>query len=257
MGMFVWDNGGIWSISIPGRPALDWITASLFSLGSVFLLVRYLRDRDWRYLYTLISIPILVLPSVMSLAFPQENPAPNRAAGAIVPVFTLAAFPLALTWRWVKTTWRERRGQVLGGALILALLTISGATNHRLVFHQFAELNRLTSWNTGEAAAVVRGFAESIGSFEKAYVVPYPHWMDTRLVGMQAGTPRIDYATPPETFESLSEEEGPLLFLLKPEDEENLNRLRSLFPGGILTHYDSEIEGKDFSIFFVPVETDL
>ena len=34
----------------------------------------------------LLSIPLLMLPSILSLAFPDENPALNRAAGDLTPV---------------------------------------------------------------------------------------------------------------------------------------------------------------------------
>ena len=85
--MFAWDNGEIWVVSIPHRPALDLISAALFHLGIIMLLVRWLRKRQWLDLFLLISIPILMLPSILSLAFPTENPALNRASGAMVPVF--------------------------------------------------------------------------------------------------------------------------------------------------------------------------
>ncbi len=256
LGMFGWDNGTIWIISIPQRPLLDWVTGAFFHLGIVALLIRYLRKREWQDAFTLLSIPILILPSALSLAFPVENPAPNRAAGAMIPVFTLAAIPPALMLKAARRTWAGWRGRLVGVALVGALFAVSAGVNHRLVFDIFAQQHRTSAWNTSEAGAVIRGFSDSIGRFDSAYVVPYSHWMDTRLVGMIAGTPRIDYAIFPDQLDSLLEKPKPLLLLLKPEDADTISRLRNLFPEGNLSRYDSEVEGRDFFIYLVPAGAD-
>jgi hypothetical protein len=83
--MFTWDNGEIWVHSVTHRPALDVVSAALFSLGVVLLIVRYLRKRQWFDLFLLLSVPLFMLPSILSLAFPAENPSLNRTGGAIVP----------------------------------------------------------------------------------------------------------------------------------------------------------------------------
>jgi hypothetical protein len=70
--MFAWDDGEIWPISIPHRPVLDVVTAVFFHLGVVLLVIRYVRQRNWMDIFTLISIPILMLPSVLSL-FPART----------------------------------------------------------------------------------------------------------------------------------------------------------------------------------------
>jgi hypothetical protein len=80
--------------------------------------------------------------------------------------------------------------------------------------------------------------------------------MDTRLVGMNAGQPRRDYAIWPEAFEGLKSEPRAMLFIVKPEDQEALSQLEQLFPAGTLTKWQSEIPGKDFLIFFVPADSE-
>ena len=92
--MFNWDNGVSGFIQCPVRPALDVVTGALFVIGIVLLVVRYVRQRDWRDLLLLVSIPILLLPSVLSLAFPGENPSLNRTGGAAVAVFIVSALAL-------------------------------------------------------------------------------------------------------------------------------------------------------------------
>ena len=45
--MFFWDNGEIWVHSVMDRPALDLISAAIFFIGVVLLIMRYFRKHDW------------------------------------------------------------------------------------------------------------------------------------------------------------------------------------------------------------------
>ncbi|NIS79474.1 MAG: hypothetical protein GTO14_04520 [Anaerolineales bacterium] len=250
--MFGWDNGTVWVNSIPGRPAFDWVTAALFHLGVVILLVRYLKHRHWLDLFLLLSIPLLQFPSTMAIAFPAENPATNRAAGSFVPAFVIAGMAVAAVPALVRKQWNQRRQQLYAGVLLLLLFAISAGANFNLVFEEYADLFRRSAWNTSEAGKIIRTFSESVGTYDTAYIVAYPHWMDTRLVGMQAGRPTVDYAIWPADFEVLLTEPRPMLFILNPRDEEGLAKLQELFPTGSLTLKRSDYEGKDLRIYFVP-----
>ena len=250
--MFAWDDGEVWVNSIPHRPALDWISAALFQIGFVIALYRYVRKRNWIDLFVLVSIPILQLPSTLSLAFPAENPATNRAAGAIVPAFTLAGMALAALPDWAERQWRTSRLRWIG-ALGASLLMIGAVRlNYDLVFIEYADLYRRSAWNTSDAGRIIRGFAQSIGTFDTAYVVGYPHWMDTRLVGINAGRATKDYAIFQDGFEALQGETRAQLLLLNPEDADSLEQLRSLFPQGIISRWTSDLPGKDIMLFFIP-----
>ena len=92
--MFNWDDGNIWVNSLPHRPALDIVSGALFLIGIVLLIARYIQKRNWLDLFLLLSIPILLMPSILSLAYPDENPALNRASGAFVPTFIVVAMAL-------------------------------------------------------------------------------------------------------------------------------------------------------------------
>ncbi len=252
LGMFGWDNGDIWAITLTHRPELDWVTGALFHLGVAITLVRYIRKRNWQDLYILVSILILMLPSTLSLAFPIENPAPNRSSGTIVPVFTLAAVPLAAIPEWVKSHWKDRRAHWLGQLATLGLFLIAATTNYRLTFDEFATHIRLVHLNTSEAGQVIKGFAESVGSYDTAHVIPYPYWMDTTLVGIQAGQGIRNFAYWPDQLEELALETRPQLFVLNKDDSDSLHRLQALFPEGSLKRWESESEGRDFLMYSVP-----
>ncbi|MFA9401794.1 MAG: ArnT family glycosyltransferase [Anaerolineales bacterium] len=250
--MFNWDNGEVWVNSIPHRPALDWVTGALFFLGVVIALTRFARYRRWIDLFILISIPILQLPSTLSLAFPAENPATNRAAGAIVPVFILAGLAFAAIPDWIETHWKGRRTVAISLVFTGLLLLIASRLNYHLVFKEYQDLFLRSAWNTSEAGAVIQNFAESIGDYETAHVVAYPHWVDTRLVGINAGQPTRDYAISAEDFASTASESRPQLFLLHPDDVKSLQKLKELYPFARVTEYPNDIEGKNFIILSVP-----
>lgn len=254
--MFNWNNGGVWILSIPDRPALDWITGALFSLGVVILLVRYVRSRDWLDLFLPLSIPILLLASALSLAFPDENPHPSRAAGAIIPVFIIAAVALSALPAWARSIWKGRSAAILGIGSAASLLLMAILLNYRLYFIDFRyELDRGTL-NTNDIGRVIQGFAESVGSYETAHVIPFPYWVDTRLVGINAGRPATDYAISPDELKDLTDELRAQLFILKPEDAEDVQLLREIFPSGRLSRWVSPIEGRDFLIYAVPSRLD-
>jgi len=255
--MFTWDNGEVWVNSIPHRPALDWVTGALFSLGVVIALTCFVRYRRWIDLFILVSIPILQLPSTLSLAFPAENPATNRAAGAIVPAFILAGLAFAAIPDWIETHWKGRRTAGINLVFTGLLLLIASRLNYHLVFKEYQDLYRRSAWNTSEAGAVIQNFAESIGSYETAHVVAYPHWVDTRLVGINAGQPTRDYAISEEGFADTIFETRPQLFLLHPDDEESLQKLKELHPFARVTEYPNIIEGKNFIILSVPFAPEI
>jgi hypothetical protein len=83
-------------------------------------------------------------------------------------------------------------------------------------------------------------------------VVGSPHWVDTRLVGINAGYPTKDYAIWPEHFHDTLTVEAPKMFIIRPEEEESLLMLQEIYPEGWYRLYKSEVPTKDFNIFVVP-----
>lgn len=249
-----WDNGDIWVHSIPGRPALDAISAVFYLFGSVWILLRYIQKRRWQDIFLLVSVPLLMMPSILSLAFPEENPSLNRTGGAVIPVFIIAAVGFEGFLGNIFRRTRTKLGKSL--TLFLGLMLVSGVivSNYDLVFRVYARQFMAGAWNTSQIGKVIRGFAESVGSPDHAYVVPYPYWVDTRLVGINAGYPLKDYALWPESFEETLSESGAKLFIIKKEDELSLESLRLLYPNGSYSLQNSEYEGKEFWVFLVPAE---
>lgn len=250
--MFFWDNGVIWAHSIPGRPALEVVSAAFYFLGIMGLLVRYVQKRQWIDLILLVSIPMLMMPSILSLAFPGENPSLNRTAGAVVPVFVVIGLAFESLIRSLRMHLSGRIGKLVSLSVLTVLMLWSGLNNYDLVFNQYYTVYKASSWNTSEIGEIARFFIESIGTPETTYVVGYPHWVDSRLVAINAGQTGRDFAIFPENIPGTVDDPRSKMFFVNINDTESFDLLRSTFPDGVLWEHDSEVENKDFMIFFVP-----
>ena len=254
--MFNVDDGEIWVHSVPHRPALDTVSAALFLIGVVLIFIRYIRNRHWLDLFLLISIPLLLMPSILSLAFPGENPALNRAGGAYIPAFIIGAMALdGLLTSFGPGLIRNVLMWIVAGVLLYA----SASQNYDLVFNQYYTLFRGSSWNTSDIGKVIKEFEQTYGTNENMWVVPFEHWVDTRLPAVWAGIPDRDLAMWRENLPGTVELTGPKLFVVKANiedpngnDQESLDVLEELYPNGQLRMFDSDVPGHDFWVFLVP-----
>lgn len=256
MGMFNWENGDVWVVSVANRPALDVVTGALFLIGVVLVLGRYLRNRHWLDLFLILSIPLLALPSILSLAFPGENPSLNRAGGAYVPVFILVAIALESL---VSAIGRGKMRAGFASGMVVLLVVLSGLQSYDLVFRQYYQSFRFQAWNTTDMGVVIKQFEQTYGETDTIWIVPYPHWVDTRLPGIWAGIPNRDFAMWRDNLPETLRYPGPKLFMVKanlesPEsnDQETLDILRELYPQGSLELHRSDLPGRDFWIYSVP-----
>ncbi len=257
--MFNWNNGDIWVHSIPNRPALDIVTGALFLIGCALLIIHYIRQRHWLDLFILISVPILLMPSILSLAFPDENPSLNRTGAAAIPVFLIAAMALD---GFIRALTADNRRKVWTYALIGLLLVWSAAQNFDLVFHQFDTEFRNSAWNTTDMGILTKQFGQEYGETDTVWIVPFPYWVDTRLPAIYAGDPSRDMAMWPDELPDSVKVAGPKLFMLKASlgnpsqnDQKSIDLLKQLYPQGQLSLHRSPIPGHDFWTFFVPPTT--
>jgi hypothetical protein len=256
--MFNWTGDDVWVNTLPGRPALDFITGALFVLGVVFLLARLIARRDRIAGLLLLAIPVLLLPTTLSLAFPDENPSVVRAGGAIPVVFLIAAYPPWLLWQHQRKVLRSTRGRWLAASGLGLLLLAVTLVNRDLYFSRYPAQYIGSAQNASEIGEVVRDFAGSVGTFDRAWICLHPHWADTRAVGLYAGQPGWEQVLPAEELASLAGDPRPLLLIINPRSEACLAAARSAFPTGTLSrHSSARSEDKDFLLFFVPGTQDL
>jgi len=158
--------------------------------------------------------------------------------------------------------WISHRRNLIGYALVGLLLWGSGAQNYDLVFRQYDRNFREGSWNTSEIGAIVKQFGDVYGSTDNAWVVPFPYWVDTRLVGIWAGIPNRDFALWTEQLPETLQFSGAKLFIARANtedpslnDQETVDALRELYPQGSLSLHRSAVPGHDFYVYFVPALT--
>jgi hypothetical protein len=250
--MLNWSDGEIWVHSVPFRPALDLVSAGFFVLGLILLFIRYLRERNWLDLFLILSIPFLMLPSILSLAFPAENPALNRTAGAFIPVFLVIALALEGLLEGIRSVMTGNRGRYLAWSVTGFLLLISISQNYDLVFNQYDQQFRNGAWNSSEMGQVIKQFEQTYGSTDNTWIIPYPYWVDTRLPGVWAGIPNRDFAVWPENLHETFSVPGVKLFIYNTEDTQDAGLLQNIYPQGTISRYASKTYNHDFMIFFVP-----
>lgn len=263
LAMFSWSNGEVWTASVPYRPALEVTNGALFWTGVVVAWVAYLKRRNWLHLFLLLSIPGLMLPSILALAFPNENPNLYRTGGAAIPVFLLAALALegimagleraaqAISARSGRLS-QANPGAGLAWALALILFVFSAYQGYDLVFKQYRQEYALASWNTSEMGALVQNFAGTYGQVDNVYIMGYPYWVDTRLVGIASGYPLHNFALFSQDVSRLPDSPEAKLFVVNPQDQQALDALQARFSQGVLSSYPAKTPGKEFFIFFVP-----
>lgn len=241
--MFNVNNGIIWVHSIPNRPALDIATGALFLFGVVYLIFRTIRNRDWIDIYLLVLIPIFLLPSTLSIAFPSENPSLNRTGAAAVIVFLIAAIGL----NKIHSAAREY-SRKFAGLLISAVLILSMWQNYGLVFGLFKQQFLNSALNTSEIGMDIRYFTDLGNDIHNAHVVPYPYWVDTRLAGIQAGFPEMDMALASDRLEETLLISGAQLFIFKEDDIQTRAMIASLYPNAYFELRTSKIPNKNYWI---------
>lgn len=240
--------------TIPDAPELGLVSGALLVPGAVYLLWRLLRHREIEGVYTIIAFFVLLLPSILSLGFPEENPSVVRAGGAVPIVMIIVALPLAGMWQQLapggsgRPVMRGFRSGLCGVLLLLAIVQ-----NFQWYFVAYDAHIVRSSWNATEMGAVVRAFVESGGEMEDVYHIPYPHWVDTRNIAINAG--EITWRQAVMEMEDVSKharDPSRKLYLLHPADAESLRALRATYADGIVERYESDRPGKDFLIFQAP-----
>ncbi len=267
---FNYRGDNVWVNTVPYDPQLDPVSGALFVLGVVYVIlalvgmvrlsksrrVGIFGDRSFTAAALLVTLPMLLMPSILALAFPIENPSVFRACNAPPVVMIFVALPLVLAVRRLREalgSW----GAVAGAALVASVLLAATVMNYRTYFETYDFQLRRTAQNAGEIAEVLGGFTKSVGDIDHAYMVAFPNWVDTRNVFLAMGAgPRNNYL-PVEQGANAARAQvndpAPKMYILNVTDQRNLQILRSLFPQGQVYTYQSRTgPDKDFTVFFVP-----
>lgn len=270
IGMFNYRGDLAWFHNAPQYPAMDILTGALLVVGVAGWGVLIVRKRDMVYVLIPIALLVMLLPSALSIAIPEENPSHTRASGAMPTAYLLAAFGLAsicyALWRFAP-----RRGGVMLAAVTLfgvgGLVYVGSAERLLGPYQQWY----LASWHQplSDAGDFLTGFAESDGSYGNAFMIAFPHWWDYRAVAIEAGLPpgkwpngdiRLDQIPITLLDASYRDINSPyrldinrdLLFLYSPEDSAAELQFQTWFPTGQIRLIDTYIHDIHFKVYRVP-----
>jgi hypothetical protein len=249
--MFSESDGVGWFNLVPLRPALDVVTGAFFHLGAVLAVGFALRRRSWESAFLTFSIPVLLMPSIMALALPSENPSLTRGSAVIPVVFVLAAFACLLFADTLRSWW-PARGVWLAGAAVTGLFLLCAAQNLSLTLVQYPEQYRQNCQNASELGAYIDAYARIDNSFDDVHLIPYPYWVDGRLVSIYAGQPARNFEIRTQDIPEQPRNDRMTLFLLLAQDKQSLQALQARYPGGSWKTIASRYPGKDFLAFLVP-----
>lgn len=246
--MFNFHGDTVWVNTIPNDPIVDPILGALIVAGTVYAAYRLFRFREWAGAFLFVGGFLMLLPSTLSLAFPQENPSVVRAGGAIPFVMILAALPLAAVW--------QRLGEGIAARVgVIALIGLGfgiAQINYYRYFTVYDEQYRRSAWNSTEIAAVLKEFMTTLGDKEHAYLVSFPHWVDHRAVGIHLGDPYWDNRVLDlQQLRAQVNNPAPKLYVLNKEDANALALLKELYPDGVVRLFQSRTPTREFLIFTV------
>ena len=256
LGMFNVVGDTVWANTVAGKPALDQVGGAIFLLGVMAALYRIIKHRDWPWLMAILSGIVLLIPSILSVAFPAENPSVVRTAGAIPVVAIIVGLGLNVIARAAQELGGTRWGRWSAIVILSIVLAATTAINYRRYFDEYYHSYQLSSQNSSEMAEAMRGFIATGGDLQHIVIRAWPHWVDTRALALlmndvhwQDTNVVIDKVN---DLARMRNDPAPQLYLLHQEDLASVGVLKQAFPQGYLTRYPSTIPGHDFLLFHVP-----
>jgi 4-amino-4-deoxy-L-arabinose transferase-like glycosyltransferase len=260
LGMFNFRGDEVFTVNVPFMREMGLITAVLFVLGLGYALVH------WRRGFNAITLGwffTMLLPSALSIAFPNEVPSSDRAGGGVAMAMLIAAIPLPLLgrqlfqalpmvrggpWALPLGSFRGRRARIKGALELGTRWLLAAAALVLFVFEARAAFQTVftayVAKQPGANYSVSRELARILDDFVgngPEYIEYWPHWFDGHALEVQ-----LTRTTSDEIYfvDNLAREAPTLadageraLFLLHPEDQQALATLYRAFPRGSAIRY--------------------
>jgi hypothetical protein len=242
----VWSDGPAWFHGGGDRAGLDVTAAALLMLGAALIIVLAVADRRFDGVLLSAAVPLLMLPAIIAPLPPVIAVSPLRCGGALAPVFVIAGLGLAALLRSLSSAFAVPVGRWLAVATAVLVIAASATAGRAVIRGSFAATWDESTWNASEIGEVVRG-ALSLGvPADRVHVIPFPHWVDTRLVAVEAGLPGRDLGLDARRLAETAQRGGPQLFILHPSDRDSRRLLGRELPATSPTTHPSRLQGKSF-----------
>jgi hypothetical protein len=248
--MFNYTRDRVWVANLPDRPAMDVVLGGLLVAGAAACLAQSWRSRNPWPALTLLAGLLMLVPSALSIAFPDENPSVVRTGGALPALMIVCAAGPALLLEQLRALGRPRLyAGALAGVAALALL-VTGLNQQR-VFVDYPAQYCPQAQNASDIARELLAWEARGNERSAAWIVGYPHWVDSRAVGVWIGEITFPNTVMGPTQAGAVEFGGrPGWFALNRDDLPTLQALYERYPGGQERLVEgSQCEGRTFVIF--------
>lgn len=237
-------------VNILSMPVLDPVLGALLVIGIAATLMLTVRTRNpWPLVMVGTGI-LMLLPSALSLAFPLENPSTVRTGGAIPLLMIVCAMPPGLLIEAASQVQpRMLRGAVLLTVAALALVAIH--LNADRVFRQYPAQYCSVAPNASDVAHELEAFVAAGHSWDTAWIVGYPHWIDYRAVGVWIGDIRFaNHVFGTEKALQIDHGDQPVWFAIHAHDVATQQALWARYPHGMVrTVRGSHCPEQQFLVF--------
>lgn len=253
--MFNWSGDWVSVHNIVASPALDNTMAAFLLVGAALGIAAWLRYRRGLFPYAAVAFTVLLLPSILVLAFPGENPNFARTSGAAPLTYGFVALPVCVGLSCLQRAFPRRVGLVVASLILAGLMAGLTTVNFRWYFEDYDDSYHSVTFDTSDVAATIKETRERDSSITDVYLVGYPGWIDWRGLHLILAQPEWFHGDYPIKAESVPvPTPGRLLFVLYPYDQESRQRLERLFPGAEVSWREGQKGAKDaYLLFLTPV----
>jgi hypothetical protein len=245
--------------NVPGYRQLGFLSAMLFVLGAGYLLAHLRRGHNWALCLAFLG---LLLPSTLSLAFPEEVPSAVRAIGVLPMAILLPALGARVTALWLaergslsrrthRVSLTSTAGPILLATALVAAFVAEAASVYPLYFERYAasqpDANESLSlqmartiddfYDDGEAYILTAAYWYD-GNAVRAQLRRTPGTWDHELWSLEGGKPPLDDAP------------GRVLVIVHPEERDALELLRAHYAQHIVLQHRWNDDRVAFQAFY-------
>ena len=260
--MFNYRGDSVFIANVPDLRELGFFSSALFVLGLAYVVWRWRRGHNAS---VIVSLLVMLLPTIFALAFPNEVPNAIRAIGALPAAVILPAVALGVATRRFAALYPSDRTRQMGvlvtvdGAskwawhfvwpwryLLGALLVVALAAEAWMLYPTYFDdyLEHLPNHNYSISLAMAQAIDDFADDGE-SYIKVMPYWYDGNAV--RAQLQREDQSWHNELI-ALNADQPPLrgalgkfMVIMHPQDSEAQQLLQRAFPRGVaLTHLDND-----------------
>lgn len=281
LGMFNYRGDLIYLHNPPGHPHLDPLLGAFLIVGLAGWIMWLDRRGDRVDWLVLPGILIMLLPSALAIAAPNENPSTTRASGALPLVLFLVSFAVAslyLTLKQFTPAAGKRLMPIIGSVILVA---VAYGYNSWTLFVPYRTVYFESWFPISQGGRIMHGFVEGGSTYGNVFVLSYPYWWDYRAIAIEGGLKPNRWTNgdialdqvPRRIFDSYKGRNAfpmdvnkDLLFFYHKDDLAAENQFKLWFPWGYVTQIDVKLPdvndpefgpgkaypAKDFKIYRVP-----